>query len=163
MSTGNAKHTKAVEAAAHEARMTIIGTVILSHELAHRAGLASTDLWCLSVLYLTGTSTPGKLAAAMGLSSGAMTHIIDRLEQRGYLKRDRDPGDRRRVTVTATGMGDEKPPPIFASLGAAWRRLLAGYSESDLTVLLDLFTRAHQITRAEIDGLTPDHRPPTSA
>ncbi|ALG10431.1 MarR family winged helix-turn-helix transcriptional regulator [Kibdelosporangium phytohabitans] len=160
MSTRSSKHAELVEAAAHEARMTIIGTVLFSQQAAHQSGLTTTDLGCLSLLYLTGPSTPGKLAEVLGLSSGAMTHVIDRLEERGYVNRDRDPGDRRRVTVTATGMSGDGPPSIFASLGQAWRRLLAGYGETELAVLLDLFSKAHQFTRAEVGGL-PDE--PTNA
>ncbi len=66
---------------------------------ASRVGLARTDLQVLSLLAAGGAQTAGQLAAATGLTTGAITGVIDRLARAGYARRAPDPGDRRRVMV----------------------------------------------------------------
>src|SRR5215467_6609932 len=62
-------------------------------------GLAPTDLMCMCLLQLHGPATPGWLAEMTGLSTGAVTGVVDRLERGGYVTRAQDPHDRRRVIV----------------------------------------------------------------
>jgi DNA-binding MarR family transcriptional regulator len=66
---------------------------------AEALGLAPADLVCMCLLQLHGRATPGWLAKMTGLSSGAVTGVVDRLERAGYVTRARDPRDRRRVIV----------------------------------------------------------------
>jgi hypothetical protein len=61
--------------------------------------LAPTDLVCMCLLQLNGPATPGWLAEKTGLTTGAVTGMIDRLERAGYVRRQPDPTDRRRVIV----------------------------------------------------------------
>jgi hypothetical protein len=61
--------------------------------------LAPTDLVCMCLLQLNGSATPGWLAEMTGLTTGAVTGMIDRLERAGYVRREPDPEDRRRVIV----------------------------------------------------------------
>jgi hypothetical protein len=61
--------------------------------------LAPTDLICMCLLQLNGPATPGWLAEKTGLTTGAVTGMIDRLERAGYVRRQPDPTDRRRVIV----------------------------------------------------------------
>src|SRR5258708_16548377 len=80
-------------------------------------GVNRTDLRCLDILDLAGRKTAGELATEMGMSTGAVTALIDRLEKAGYVNRVRDPGDRRRVLVEPTelarqpGWGISQPFP----------------------------------------------------
>jgi DNA-binding MarR family transcriptional regulator len=67
--------------------------------LADRLGLNATDLRCLELVMLEPDVTPGRLAEATGLTSGAVTGVLDRLEKAGYVRREADPGDRRRIVV----------------------------------------------------------------
>ena len=73
----------------------------LVHSLlaAEALGLAPTDLMCMCLLQLHGPATPGWLAEMTGLSTGAVTGVVDRLERGGYVTRAQDPHDRRRVIV----------------------------------------------------------------
>jgi DNA-binding MarR family transcriptional regulator len=73
----------------------------LVHSLlaAEALGLAPTDLMCMCLLQLHGPATPGWLAEMTGLSTGAVTGVVDRLERGGYTTRAQDPQDRRRVIV----------------------------------------------------------------
>ena len=73
----------------------------LVHSLlaAEALGLAPTDLMGMCLLQLHGPATPGWLAEMTGLSTGAVTGMVDRLERGGYATRAQDPRDRRRVIV----------------------------------------------------------------
>ena len=80
---------------------TFAARVILHGMRASDAlSLAPTDLVCMCLLQLNGPATPGWLAEMTGLTSGAVTGMIDRLERAGYVTREADPQDRRKVIVT---------------------------------------------------------------
>lgn len=95
----------------NEARPAAVGEIAASlqtfaarhlvHSLlaSEALGLAPTDLMCMCLLQLHGPATPGWLAQMTGLSTGAVTGVIDRLERGGYVTRAQDPHDRRRVIV----------------------------------------------------------------
>src|SRR4051794_26920350 len=75
--------------------------VLFSQALADRLGINLTDFKCLSILERTGAVTAGKLAELTGLTTGAVTGLIDRLEKAGWARRVRDPNDRRHVIIEA--------------------------------------------------------------
>jgi DNA-binding MarR family transcriptional regulator len=85
-----------------EVRRSQAATLRFDRAVAEAVGLNLTDMSCLDVLSQTGPLTAGQLAARTGLSSGAMTTAIDRLELAGYARRVRDDQDRRRVMVELT-------------------------------------------------------------
>ena len=68
-------------------------SVLMSDTVGRLVGLNSTDLECLDLLYLSGATTAGRLAAHTGLTTGATTAVIDRLEQAGFVRRMRTTGD----------------------------------------------------------------------
>jgi DNA-binding MarR family transcriptional regulator len=81
-------------------RRNTMWTVLLHGTTASKAGMNVTDAQCVNLLTLDGPMTPGRLAQAMGITTGgAITAVIDRLERAGYVERTRDPDDRRRVIV----------------------------------------------------------------
>lgn len=86
-------------------------SVLMSQTVAARIGLTMTDLECLDLVGLRGSVTAGELARETGLSTGATTALIDRLERAGYVRREADPGDRRRVMIR---MDREAVAPIAA-------------------------------------------------
>jgi DNA-binding MarR family transcriptional regulator len=65
-------------------------------------GVNRTDVLCLDILARLGTVTAGRLAEESRFTTGAITAVIDRLERAGYVRRLRDPADRRRVLVETT-------------------------------------------------------------
>ena len=83
------------------ASLQIFAARHLVHSLlaSEALGLAPTDLMCMCLLQLHGPATPGWLAEMTGLSTGAVTGVVDRLERGGYVTRAQDPHDRRRVIV----------------------------------------------------------------
>ena len=72
---------------------------IFGQSVAIRLGLSESDIDALELLIDTGAATAGKLSEVMGMTTGAVTRVIDRLEQAGYVRRTADPADRRRVIV----------------------------------------------------------------
>src|SRR5687767_15369378 len=73
--------------------------VLISDRVATRVGINSTDLECLDLLHLAGSTTAGQMSPRSGLTTGASTAMIDRHERAGYVRRRRDADDRRVVVV----------------------------------------------------------------
>ena len=94
-------------------------TVQFHHLVSERAGLTGGDHKYLDILLQYGPMTAGKLAELSGLTTGAVTAVLDRLEKQNLVKRERDPADRRKViAVPNHQLTMEKLGPIFASLEA---------------------------------------------
>src|SRR5262249_2114649 len=95
-----------------------------------------TDLQVIDILDITGPTTAGRLAELTGLTTGAITGMLDRLEKDGFVRRERDPEDGRRVIVRLTPSEDagKKIGPIFAAVGQEWGQVAAGYDDEQLAV-----------------------------
>ena len=102
-----------------------------------------TDLQCAGLLISEGPATPGELAERTGLTAGgAITTVIDRLERQGYVSRDRDPNDRRRVIVTADAAAVfARFGEVYGRVGARWNAYLETLSDEQLVFANDLFAR----------------------
>jgi DNA-binding MarR family transcriptional regulator len=138
-------------------------TVLLHAAIAERLGLHITDHKCLSlVLRAGGLVTAGQLAELSGLTTGAVTGVLDRLERAGFVRRVPDPHDRRRVLVQVAHDRLEPIQAIFSPMKAAMDELAATYSDEELAVLADFMRRAGDIVerrvkelRAETSAATP--------
>lgn len=128
-------------------------SVLISDTIATRVGLNSTDLECLDLLFLAGPSTAGRLAEHTGLTTGAMTAVLDRLERARFLRRRRDPGDRRRVLVEVLPRALEALGPFYAPLAAAMGRLHGRYDERELALIVDYLSRALDVSAAHVKWL----------
>jgi DNA-binding MarR family transcriptional regulator len=121
--------------------------------VAVRFGLSESDVEALSVLLDTGAATAGRLSELMGLTSGAVTRVIDRLEQAGYVRRTPDPADRRRVIVELI---PEKMAAVQATMdqfGEKSASEMGRYSDAELAVIDDFLTRMAAVTRDEANSL----------
>ncbi|AGZ38985.1 MarR family winged helix-turn-helix transcriptional regulator [Actinoplanes friuliensis] len=121
-----------------------LAALVLFHQsAAHAVGLGPTDYQALNLLELRGPQTPGALSAALGLTTGATTRLVDRLVAAGYAERAADPHDRRKVTVTAT-----MTPEDLAELLDGVRGSIAGYvstlDEAQRDVLVGYWQAAGQ-------------------
>jgi DNA-binding MarR family transcriptional regulator len=124
--------------------------------VARRVGLNATDLRCLSVLSRSGTLSAGALADATGLTRGAMTTALDRLEAAGFAARAWDQQDRRAVRVALTGKARRQLAALYGPLGRAGRRLLGDYSLGELTAIrryLEDGARLQRAHAARVRGL----------
>lgn len=129
--------------------------VLFQDAVARTGGLNSTDLQAVGLLMSQGPATPGELAERTGLSAGgAITAVIDRLEKAGYVSRQRDRADRRRVIVTAdVDKVLQQVGPVYGRVGARWAAYLETLTDEQIELANELFTRASEINREEIELL----------
>src|SRR5437763_10548628 len=92
---------------------------------AERLGVNETDLHCLNIIENSGGLTAGELAAHSGLTNGAITGVLDRLERVGFARRVSDPADRRRVQVEVTPAFYKRADRIWGPMAADWKATLA--------------------------------------
>lgn len=141
-------------------------SVLISDTTAGRVGLNSTDLECLDLLFLAGPTTAGRLAEHTGLTTGAMTAVLDRLERARLVRRRRDSSDRRRVHVEVLPRALETLGPFYAPLAAAMSRLHDRYGERELAVVVDYLSRAFEVSAEHVKRLSaqpPARRPRRAA
>jgi DNA-binding MarR family transcriptional regulator len=108
-------------------------------------GINRTDARCIDLIDRAGRMTAGQLATAAHLTSGAVTAVLDRLEEAGLVRRVPDPADRRRVFVEVTPALAEISAPIYGPLvqeGVGW---IAKYSDEQLETILDFMERNREI------------------
>jgi DNA-binding MarR family transcriptional regulator len=117
-------------------------SVLLSDTVAKLVGLNSTDLECLDLLELAGPTTAGRLAEHAGLTTGAMTAVIDRLERAGFARRLRDAEDRRCVRVEALPHHFRHIAGLYKGLAESTARLHEQYDDRQLAFIVDYLTRA---------------------
>src|SRR5215813_8723114 len=101
------------------AREFSIGTVLFHQAVGQILGVNVTDMKCLDMMILHGSASPTQLAEHTGLSSGATTAMIDRLQEAGLIERHRHPNDRRGTILQLTKQATRTLPSLFESLGRA--------------------------------------------
>jgi DNA-binding MarR family transcriptional regulator len=117
----------------------VLGVVngIADQAVADYLGINRTDARCLDIIGRLGGVSAGRLARESGLSTGAVTTVLDRLERAGYARRTSDPGDRRRVLVALTPAAREANEMLFGPLVESSTAQLSRYSEAQLALLRD--------------------------
>ncbi|WP_284646233.1 MarR family transcriptional regulator [Paenibacillus silviterrae] len=136
-----------------ELRQNSARAVMFHQLISERLGLNATDHKCLDFLNRTGPVTAGQLAQLTGLTTGAVTNIIDRLEQGGYVVRDRDPEDRRRVVVKPAPNGSAHVSPLFQSITQSTLAVLSQYSEQEAQLILGFIRQCNAMTLAEMEKM----------
>jgi DNA-binding MarR family transcriptional regulator len=140
--SSKSKRRQELEAALNAAMRDVSGqSVLYSQAVAERLGMNSTDLECLDHI-LRGPVTAGRLAKVTGLTTGAITGVIDRLERVGLAQRERDPDDRRKILVGVLPAVGERVAPLFAPMERTAMGVLSSYRDDELALLLDFLTRA---------------------
>jgi DNA-binding transcriptional ArsR family regulator len=127
---------------------------LLGQLAAERIGVNATDLNCLNLVALAGPMTAGELARQAGLTTASITGVLDRLEEGGFVRRERDHKDRRRVIVNLNpGPALAEIGPTFGPLVMAWRGAAASYSDAELRLLVEFQRRFLDIVRDQLDRL----------
>ena len=134
-------------------RMVGAQSVLLSDTVAKLVGLNSTDLECLDLLDIAGPTTAGRLAQHAGLTTGAMTAVIDRLESVGFVRRVRDPRDRRCVRVEALRRKFKHVTALYQRLIDATARLHEDYDDRQLAFVVDYLTKALALAADHVSWL----------
>ena len=120
-------------------------TQALDDAIGRALGLNPTDLRCLDWL-VDGPKSAGQVSEATGLSSAATTTLIDRLEQKGFVQRVRDPGDRRRVLVELSPEGAERVGEYYGPMVREGSELLRNLSAEQIEVMRDWLVKARELT-----------------
>lgn len=117
----------------------------LDQHAAERFGLNRTDLRALDLIGQAGITSPTALAAALGMSTGATSTVLDRLEAAGYARREPDPDHRRRTLVRMTERTEKLSAEIFGPVIRATAQHAAGHPEPELRAVA-AFLAAHRQT-----------------
>jgi DNA-binding MarR family transcriptional regulator len=114
---------------------------LLSHRVGDRLDLRDNDLDCLELIARQGPIGPGALARLMGLHPATMTGVVDRLERGGWITRERDPDDRRAVTLHPLQGRGREVLRLFGGMNSALAEICASYSDAELDLLAGFLRR----------------------
>jgi DNA-binding MarR family transcriptional regulator len=127
---------------------------LMGQAAADRIGINVTDLNCLNLLSFSGQMTAGQLAKATGLSTASITGVIDRLEEAGFVFRERDAQDRRRVVVRlVTERAVRDVASVFLPMLRAWLRLAEQFSDDELQLIVNFYGQMERLLREQITSL----------
>lgn len=146
------------------ARRFSTATVLFHHAIAERLGLGPTDHKCLDLLVERGVLTGAELAAVTGLTSGAITGVVARLERAGYLRREPDPQDRRRQLLRPVPERMAEVGEVFAGLQSDAAMLVAGFDATQLEAIAVFLERATHFARERsvlLRATARSHRTPS--
>jgi DNA-binding MarR family transcriptional regulator len=138
-----------------EIRKFVAAAIFFNTQAAEKAGLGLTDMQMVHMLQLYGPSTPSRLAAWTGLSSGGITVALDRLEKAGYLRREPNPADRRSLLITLIPARLRKIAAMYEGVEKETRRLLALLPQSDLEAVVRFFETLHAVGTDSEEPLHP--------
>jgi DNA-binding MarR family transcriptional regulator len=130
-------------------------TALFQQVAASRYGLGITDMKALSILLREGPQTAGALMERLHVTSGAVTGVVDRLQNAELARRQADPSDRRRVIVAVDMTGLQARENVYEGIGEAFDKLYRGYTLEQLSFLADHLQRAIAITQEQAALISP--------
>jgi DNA-binding MarR family transcriptional regulator len=131
-------------------------TVLFHATVASLLDLHPTDYKVVGILERSGPLSAGEIARRSGLATASVTNLIDRLEQKGFVRRVIDPADRRRVMVEAVANRVTGARSLFASTRRSLAQLFDRYSDRELAVIADFLRRNAERLRAETSKLAQE-------
>ncbi len=135
-------------------------TVFLHQAIAQSFGLNATDTKCIDLILSgpKGSVTAGWLSERTGLTTGAITHILDRLERHGFIERVRDTGDRRKVFIRVRPESLEPLIPKFEAIGKAFMSLAEQYNIRELELICKYLERTSEMSERQLAGIIAARR-----
>ncbi|MFD0557491.1 DNA-binding MarR family transcriptional regulator [Stackebrandtia endophytica] len=128
--------------------------VVMFHDaVAHRLGLTAVDHKALGVIVRDGPMAASRLARQLAMKPSAVTGLVDRLVAAGYVTRNSDPLDRRRVLISADGGEHPELLAIFQRLGREMTKLAERYDAAQLDAIMDYLTNATTVLREQTAAL----------
>jgi DNA-binding MarR family transcriptional regulator len=131
--------------------------------VADRAGISSSDMDCMDFLNFEGRMTAGRLAELTGLTTGAITGVIDRLEKSGFVRRERDENDRRKVFIAPVPERLRELGRAYEPMQRAMHKQSDGYTDTELKLLLRYATETYQSILAATNELKAMREPSSAA
>ena len=144
------RKSAAVLSALRDARIELAA---LNHQVGGRVELKDADFECLDVIARHGPIGPTALARRVGVHAATLTGILNRLEQGGWIVRDRVEGDRRAVTVKTTAQGQRELYALFGGMNTRMGEICDHFSDDQLEVIADFLRRTIDAGRASTDEL----------
>jgi DNA-binding MarR family transcriptional regulator len=141
----DSRREKAIEEGAKAFRAYQTSNDNFDQAVADRVGMNRTDMRCLDLLDQAEGMTAGELARAAGLTTGAVTAVVDRLERAGVARRVADPSDRRRVRIEVTPKMWELTGPLMMPFIAESSTILDDYSTEELERFADFMRRVIEV------------------
>src|SRR5882757_3115239 len=137
----------------HAVRRSSALGVIFGQTVASRAGISSSDLECLDFLNLEGRVTAGRLAEVTGLTTGAITGVVDRLEKAGLVRRERDALDRRKVFIATVPENVARIGKFYVHMQRAMQNVFGSYTDAELRLLLEFVSKGYETMLAATEEL----------
>ena len=129
--------------------------VLFHQRVADTLGLTATEFKCFRLLQHLGPLSMTSLAREAGLTMGTVSGLIDRLESTGFVSRQPDAADRRRLVLVACASASARVDPLYRKQGAAMGGHLEKYSERDFELLMGFLTEAGDILARSMEGDEP--------
>jgi DNA-binding MarR family transcriptional regulator len=142
-----------------EVRANQVAVDALDDAVAAYLGINRTDLRCLDVLLQLKVTTPGELAARLGLTTGSVTAMLDRLERMGYLTRSPDPSDRRKVLVRSAPRAAQAALQLYGPLAEEGFEEVGRYTVAELELLIDFMRRSRALQESHLARIRALPRP----
>lgn len=137
-----------------ESRRYMASYALFNQAVADHLNLHPTDLQCVNLLGLEEKPvTTGRIAELTGLTTGSATRLVDRLEKAGYVVRERDAADRRRVLVSTVPEKVAEFGRMWDKLGGGWFALFERYDDTELALLITHMRRTVEFSAAQVARL----------
>jgi DNA-binding MarR family transcriptional regulator len=146
----------------HAVRKSSALGVIFGQTVANAVGISSSDLECLDFLNIEGRVSAGRLAELTGLTTGAITGLVDRMEEAGLVRRERDEEDRRKVYIAIVPEALGKIESYYEPLQKAVTKNWEGYSDAELKLLLRFMTQGYDTMLGVLDDLKAEQAMPAA-
>ena len=146
------------EALVREMPWYISSSVRFQMAVADQLGMPVADVHAVGALLEVGPTGVRQLAELMGMTSGAVTRLVDRLERDGFVRRDPDSTDRRKVVLRVVPERIEVISQYYESMGQRWREAVDGYSDAELQFLLEFLRAGRSDAQAETARLRSEGR-----
>lgn len=116
---------------------------LFAQAVADHAGISSSDMDCMDFINMEGRMTAGRLAELTGLTTGAITGVVDRMEKAGFVRRERDDSDRRKVFITPVPERQADIGRFYVLMQRAMQELLSRYTDAELKLLVRFASEAY--------------------
>lgn len=127
--------------------------------VADQLGMPLTDVHAIGALLEIGPAGVRRLADLMGMTTGAVTRLVDRLERAGYVRREPDPADRRRVVVQVVPERVADIGRYYEPIGERWQQQVSSYTDAQLRFLLDFLRQGREDAQTQTNTLRTEGRP----